>query len=123
MDVERAVLLADERFLACDGVASALAVIDEDLDAVQLVLAVLVGRLSLELDAEAAPVALHLDGVAAARFDGRRRIDALEFFRRRGRFARSHRVGDDGNDADGDGGHHEPCAFLPGRHASDCTNV
>ena len=51
------------------------------------------------------------------------RIDALDLLRRRGDLARPHRVGDDSNDADGHHGHHQPCAFLPGRHASDLTNL
>ena len=92
--VERAVLLADERFLAGDDEAAAVAVVDDDLDAVKLGLAFLVGGLAFELDADVLVAALQLDGVAALGLVG----DRIERSVRGGGatdFARPHRVGDD----------------------------
>ena len=67
--VVRGVLLADERFLAGDDVAPAVAVVDEDLDAVEPVLVFLVGGLSFEVDADVLLVALPLNDVAALGLD------------------------------------------------------
>ena len=57
-DVEGAVLLAEERFLAGDDVVPAFAVVDDDLHAVELGLPFLVGGLAFELDAKILALAL-----------------------------------------------------------------
>ena len=88
-DVERAVLGADEGFLAGDDVVAALAVFDGDLHAVELVVAGLAGRLAIELHAEVALVAFELNGVSAAGDDLRVRRDVVDLGRRRGGFTRT----------------------------------